>query len=301
MVPITELERALFFQKIGEISKMPTAIVRTVAVPSGQDTVATKIKSIFEKPLSKAFFPEGTVTEKDVRSAFGSITLNMTDSELRELVQQVSDVKTDVISWGKQHVKELMAKNSKEFLHDITNFEGLCNYWKANGDGDTAAILWQTCYGSFDLMINWELELEEEYMAFRGYSYEVSDKKSKGCIARSLVLRKSEAIKRLNMRAHLTHGGKIKLARENVAASNGKKFAKRPKGTTMGPYATIDGVEFYEVHKVIERLRKGKYVSSLLCVMEVAVPFAHLFPSASLPLKKGKNRFQRTNLQEPGA
>ena len=82
--------------------------------------------------------------------------------------------------------------------------------------------------------------------------------------------------------------------------SKGKKFAKRKKGTTMGPHANIGGVEFFEVHKVIERLRKRKDVSSFLCVMVAGPPVAHLFPSASLPLKKKLNRLQTTSLQEQG-
>jgi hypothetical protein len=71
----------------------PVSLAVSVALPSSDDTLPAKIKSIFEEPLSKAFFPDGTVTEKDVRSAFGNITLNMTDIELSELVKQVSDVK----------------------------------------------------------------------------------------------------------------------------------------------------------------------------------------------------------------
>ena len=96
---------------------MPTAVspAVSVALPSTDDTLPFKIKSIFEKPLSKAFFPDGTVTEKDVRSAFGNITLNMSDNELKELVKQVSDVKRDVVSWGKQRVRELLVEHSKEF------------------------------------------------------------------------------------------------------------------------------------------------------------------------------------------
>jgi hypothetical protein len=249
---------------------MPTAVnlAVSVALPSSDDTLRTKIKSIFEEPLSKAFFPDGTVTEKDVRSAFGNITLSMTDDELTELVKQVSDVKRDVISWGKQRVRELLVEHSKEFLHDIMTFEQLGAYWKENGTEDAAAILWQTCYGSFDFRINWELDLEQEYMEHRGYSYGDTGKSpTKGCVARSLALRKSEAIKILNKKSERSHKGTFYMSRKNVTLENGNKFAKRKKGTTIGPHATIGGEHYFKVEKAIERLRgkkKGKLVSEVL-------------------------------------
>ncbi len=143
---------------------MPTSAgspENSVDLPSSDEALLAKIKLVFEKPLSKAFFPDGMVTEKDVRSAFGNITLNMTGNELVELVKQVSDVKRDVISWGKQRVRELLVDHSKEFLHDIMTFEQLGTYWKENGTVDAAAILWQTCYGAFDFKTNWELDLEK--------------------------------------------------------------------------------------------------------------------------------------------
>jgi hypothetical protein len=247
----------------------PVRLAVSVALPSSDDTLPAKIKSIFEEPLSKAFFPDGTVTEKDVRSAFGNITLNMTDIELSELVKQVSDVKKDVISWGKQRVRELLVAHSKEFLHDIMTFEQLGAYWKENGTEDAAAILWQTCYGSFDFLINWELDLEKEYMVYRGYSYvETAKSPNKGCVARSLALRKSEAIKILNRKSERSHKGTFYMSRKNVMLENGKKFAKRKKGTTIGPHATIGENHFFKVEKAIERLRenkkKGKLVSGVL-------------------------------------
>jgi hypothetical protein len=249
---------------------MPTAVspAVTVALPSSDDTLPAKIKSIFEEPLSKAFFPDGTVTEKDVRSAFGNITLNMTDDELGELVKQVSDVKRDVISWGKQRVRELLVEHSKEFLHDIMTFEQLGTYWKETGTEDAAAILWQTCYGSFDFRINWELDLEKEYMDHRGYSYADNGKSpTKGCVARSLAVRRSEAIKILNKKSERSHKGTIYMSRKNVTLEKGNKYAKRKKGTTIGPHATIGGRNFFEVEKTIERLRekrKGQLVSEVL-------------------------------------
>jgi hypothetical protein len=247
----------------------PVRLAVSVALPSSDDTLPAKIKSIFEEPLSKAFFPDGTVTEKDVRSAFGNITLNMTDIELSELVKQVSDVKKDVILWGQQRVRELLVAHSKEFLHDIMTFEQLGAYWKENGTEDAAAILWQTCYGSFDFLINWELDLEKEYMDYRGYSYvETAKSPNKGCVARSLALRKSEAIKILNRKSERSHKGTFYMSRKNVMLENGKKFAKRKKGTTIGPHATIGENHFFKVEKAIERLRenkkKGKLVSGVL-------------------------------------
>jgi len=229
------------------------------ALPPTDDTVSTKIKLIFEEPLSTAFFPDGTVTEKDVRSAFGNITLDMTDEELSELVKQVSEVKRDVISWGKQRVRELLVEHSKEFLHDIMRFEQLGAYWKENGTEDAAAILWQTCYGCFDFKINWELDLEKEYMDNRGYSYvDMGKSPKKGCVARSLALRKSEAIKILNRKSEGSHKGTFYMSRKNVTLENGKKFAKRKKGTSIGPHATIGGDHFFEVQKAIDRLRDTK-------------------------------------------
>jgi hypothetical protein len=247
---------------------MPTAVSLAdgAALPSVDDTLPSKIKSIFEDPLSKAFFPDGVVTEKDVRSAFGNVTLNMTDDELGEWVKQVSDVKSDVVSWGKQRVRELLVEHSKEFLHGIMTFQQLGAYWKENGTEDAAAILWQTCYGSFDFKINWELDLEREYMSLRGYSYVDTGKTPvKGCVARSLALRKSEAIKILNKKSDSSHKGTIYMSRKNVASQNGKKFAKRKKGTTIGPHATIGETDYFEVEKEIKRLRDdGPHVSKTL-------------------------------------
>ena len=146
---------------------MPTHTEVNPTVSIANETPAAKIKSIFQKPLSKAFFPDGIVTEKDVRSAFGNVTLNMTEGELRELVEQVNKVKTDVISWGKAHVRTLLLKHGEEFLNGIGNFDQLGDYWKDNGTEVSAAILWQICYGSFDFRMNWELDLEKEYMKSR--------------------------------------------------------------------------------------------------------------------------------------
>ena len=250
---------------------MPTTVGLAIsdALPSTDDTLPAKIKTIFEEPLSKTFFPEGTVTEKDVRSAFGNVTLSMTDPELKELVRQVSDVKRDVVSWGKHRVRELLVEHSKEFLHDIMTFEQLGAYWKENGTEDTAAVLWQTCYGSFDFAIDWELHLEKEYMDNRGYSYTDTGKSPiKGCVARSFSLRRSEAVKILNRKSERSHKGTFYMARKDVMMKNGNKFAKRKKGTTIGPHATIGGEHFFGVEYTIERLReqkkKGKLVSKVL-------------------------------------
>jgi len=245
---------------------MPTSVTLAVNVdlPSSDDTLPARIKTIFEEPLSKTFFPDGTVTEKDVRSAFGNITQEMTVIELNELVNQVSEVKRDVVSWGKQRVRELLVTHSKEFLHDIMTFEQLGAFWKANGTEEAAAILWQTCYGSFDYLIDWELQLEKEYMNYRGYSYGDTGKSPrKGCVARSLALRKSEAIKILNRKSERSHGGSFYMSRKNHMLENGKKFDKRKKGSTIGPHATIGETHFFKVEIAIERLRekKGKLVS----------------------------------------
>jgi hypothetical protein len=177
----------------------------------------------------------------------------------------VSDVKRDVVSWGKQRVRELLVEHSKEFLHGIMTFQQLGVYWKKNGTEDAAAILWQTCYGSFDFQINWELDLERDYLGLCGYSYVDTGKTPvKGCVARSLALRKSEAIKILNKKSDSSHKGTIYMSRKNVTLQNGNKFAKRKKGTTIGPHATIGETDYFEVEKEIKRLREskeGKHVS----------------------------------------
>ena len=239
---------------------MPTLTAVNPTVSISNETIAAKIKSIFEKPLSKAFFPDGTVREKDVRSAFGNVTLNMAEVELTALVEQVMKVKTDVISWGKNRVHALLLEHSKEFLHGINNWDLLGDYWRDNGTEVSAAILWQICYGAFDFKINWELDLEKEYMENRGYAYEETNKASKGCIARSFALRKSEAIKILNNKTQRTHKGTIYMSRKNLTAGKGKKFAKRKKGTTIGDYATIGKQKFFGVEKVIQGLRDSKRV-----------------------------------------
>ena len=105
-------------------------------------------------------------------------------------------------------------------------------------------------------------------MENRGYTYEETNSASKGCIARSFALRKSEAIKILNKRTKRTHEGTIYMSRKNLTAGKGKKFAKRKKGTTIGDYATIGKQKFFEVEKVIQGLRDSKrveVVSALRC------------------------------------
>ena len=95
-------------------------------------------------------------------------------------------------------------------------------------------------------------------MDYRGYSYGDTGKlPNKGCVAQWLALRKSEAIKILNRKSERLHKGTFYMSRKNVMLENGKKFAKRKKGTTIGPHATI-GVEHFFLSQKGNRAVEGK-------------------------------------------
>lgn len=78
-------------------------------------------------------------------------------------------------------------------------------------------------------------------MDIHGMRYKPQENVTKGCIARSFVRKKNDAVKQINL--HLKKVGiqvRMKRTREEMK-SESVKFRKRRKGTVLGACATIDG------------------------------------------------------------
>ena len=220
------------------------------SVDSNKSRVAQLIALPFHRELFK---PDGAVTQGQVLSAFGNVTLGLSEEVITALVQKVQLIKSDVRSWGLQQVRAKIVQhfNQCSQLRSFCTIGEVADYWKDNGTVDAAGKLWFACYGAFDEEPEWDVKLEQSYMEMCEYTYRETGERKKGCFARTIGQRKTDIIKSINRKAATTHQGFIRMKRSSEEMDEKTKYKKRKKGTTLGGFAKLDGQVKYEPDVVV--------------------------------------------------
>jgi hypothetical protein len=220
------------------------------SVDSNEGRLARLIALPFHRELFKS---DGAVTQGQVLSAFGNVTLGLSEEVITALVEKVELIKSDVRSWGLQQVKAKIVQhfNQCSQMRSFGTIGQVAEYWKQTGTVEAAGKLWYACYGAFDEEPGWDVQLEKSYMEMCEYKYKETGVKKKGCFARSIGLRKTDIIKSINRKSATTHKGSIRMKRSSEEMDEKTRFKKRKKGTTIGGFAKLDGQVKYDPAVVV--------------------------------------------------
>ena len=187
-----------------------------MSTEADESTEEERVAELISQPLHPELFkPAGAVTQGQVLSAFGNVTVGLHKDVIDALVEKVQEIKTDVRSWGLQQVRAKIVKNFTQCSPggSFCSIEQVADYWKDNGTVEAASMLWYACYGALDDEPGWDVKLELQYMKICEYTYRVIDDKRKGCFAKTIGQRKSDIIKMLNRVTKKTHKGLIRMKR----------------------------------------------------------------------------------------
>jgi hypothetical protein len=221
------------------------------------ESIEDRVTQLISQPLHPELFqPASAVTQGQVLSAFGNVTVGLPKEVIEALVEKVQAIKNDVRSWGLHQVRSKIVKhfNQSSPGGSYCTIGQVADYWKENGTLEAAAKLWYACYGAFNDEPGWEKELERSYMDMCSYTYKVTEVRKKGCFARTIGQRKSDVIKMINRASEKSHQGVIRMKRLPEEMNETTKFKKRKKGTTLGGFVKLDGHVKYKPEEVIPRV-----------------------------------------------
>ena len=148
------------------------------------DSIEDRVAQLISQPLHPELFqPASAVTQGQVLSAFGNVTVGQPKDVIEALVEKVQGIKTDVRSWGLHQVRSKIVKHFNQSSPGglYCTIGQVADYWKENGTVEAAAKLWYACYGAFDNEPGWEKQLERSYMDMCSYTYKVTEDRRKGC------------------------------------------------------------------------------------------------------------------------
>lgn len=221
------------------------------------ESIEDRVTQLISQPLHPELFqPASAVTQGQVLSAFGNVTVGLPKDVIEALVEKVQVIKNDVRSWGLHQVRSKIVKHFNQISPggSYCTIGQVADYWKENGTVEAAAKLWYACYGAFDDEPGWEKELERTYMDMCSYTYKVTEDRRKGCFARTIGQRKSDVIKMINRASDKSHRGLIRMKRLPEEMNETTKFKKRKKGTTLGGFVKLDGQVKYKPEEVVPRV-----------------------------------------------
>jgi len=227
------------------------------------ESIEDRVAELIGQPLHPELFkPAGSVTQCQVLSAFGNVTVGLHKDVIEALVEKVQSIKTDVRSWGLHQVRAKIVKHFNQCSPggSFCTIGQVADYWKENGTVEAAGKLWYACYGAFDDEPGWEVNLEQTYMEMCEYTYRATEGRRKGCFSRTIGQRKTDIIKMINRASEKTHHGVIRMKRLPEEMDAKTKFKKRKKGTTLGGFVKLDGQVKYEPqqHKIEETTKVRK-------------------------------------------
>ena len=227
---------------------------------NNDESIEDRVAHLIQQPLHPELFkPAGSVTQGQVLSAFGNVTVGLPVDVIEALVEKVQGIKTDVRSWGLHQVRAKIVKHFNQCSPggSFCTIGQVADYWKENGTVESAGKLWYACYGAFDDEPGWEAQLEQKYMHMCDYTYRVTEDRKKGCFARTIGQRKTDIIKMINRASEKTHHGLIRMKRLSEEIDQRTKFKKRKKGTTLGGFVKLDGVVKYDPEQVVTSVKQS--------------------------------------------
>lgn len=220
--------------------------------------------------VSPYWFPVGSACNHEhIKFVFGVATYGWKEEDFAAILTRMQVDRASASSWAKARIERKIVNNMKEMGVNVSNFTDLRNVFKRNKAPEFAAKLWKGCYGMFDSDGQWELEMEQEFLQFVGWSYKCLDdgeKKLKGCVARAISVKKCELLKALNKAGKRSHGGEISKKRKSEEINEGTKFQRRIKGEPLGNFYNLlegddkDKKPDYFIQKEIEEKGVAKIV-----------------------------------------
>ena len=225
-----------------------------MSTDADESTEEERVAQLIAQPLHPELFkPAGAVTQGQVLSAFGNVTVGSHKDVIEALVEKVQEIKTDVRSWVLQQVRAKIVQHFTQCSpgRSFCSIEQVADYWKENGTFKAAGMLWYACYGAFNDEPGWDVKLEQQYMEMCEYTYRETGERKKGCFARTIGQRKTDIIKLINRKAATTDQGLIRMQRSSEEMDEKTKYKKRKKGTTLGGFAKLDGQVKYEPDVVV--------------------------------------------------
>ena len=79
---------------------------------NSDDSIEDRVAHLIAQPLHPELFkPAGAVTQGQVLSAFGNVTVGLPIDVIEALVEKVQGIKTDVRSWGLHQVQAKIVKD----------------------------------------------------------------------------------------------------------------------------------------------------------------------------------------------
>ena len=98
-----------------------------------EESTEERVAQLIALPLHPELFkPSGAVTQGQVLSAFGNVTVGIHKDVIEALVEKVQEIKTDVRSWGLQQVRAKIVKNFTQCSPggSFCSIEQVAEYWK---------------------------------------------------------------------------------------------------------------------------------------------------------------------------
>ena len=127
-----------------------------------EECIEKRVAQLIAQPLHPELFqPAGAVTQGQVLSAFGNVTVGLHKDVIAALIDKVQGIKTDVRSWGLQQVRAKIVQNFTQYSPggSFCSIEQVADYWKENGTVEAAGKLWYACYGAFNDEPGWDVKL----------------------------------------------------------------------------------------------------------------------------------------------
>jgi len=242
-------DQALF--DIIEIVTAPSQPWHKKAFPTGQLVQPEHANQVFAHGLQLS-----EVTRK--KASFSLSSAEITTA----LIEKVHRLRDHARKFGLQKVTAQIIKNAQALgLNNVNGIADLRREFQEHLTDWMAAIIWQSFFGAFDLMRNWEVRLEKEYMETMGYTYlpdtEVNPKTGKvknlkGCFASLMSEAKNKLVSNFND-VFSKYDTKIVLERAKGTVKGTDVHKKRKPGTCLGPFCYIKGKPYYNPELHIKR------------------------------------------------
>ncbi len=100
---------------------------------SGDSSIEDRVAQIIAQPLHPELFQAASaVTQCQVLSAFGNVTVGLHKDVIEALVVKVQVIKTDVRSWGLQQLRAKIVQNFTQCSPggSFCSIEQVADYWK---------------------------------------------------------------------------------------------------------------------------------------------------------------------------
>lgn len=175
-------------------------------------------------------------------------SLNNNEAAIQETLKKLDSMKRELRTWAINEIHATMiAAAHYKGLKDVRTFSDIRDWWTQNCDDEAQDNIGYIQYGVWDSRPNWELDLEQKYMARKGWTYKPTEgvattttwsgqteaQEGKGFVACMIVDVKGDQVKKLQKAGSIVHGIVVRIKREACQINEENKWKKRAKGTFL--------------------------------------------------------------------